>query len=115
MGRVAFAVQVTPDHEAELRSTADAFRDVFDEFAASRKELGLTRMEVWMQSTSRGPLLIFVLEGELAEYFAHISTASGVDEWMRQNIKEWSVSPEDAEAAYQYPQSQEMFAWSLEP
>ena len=114
MGRVAFAVQVAPEHEAALQATNDAFKDAFDDFAASRKELGLTRMEVWVQSTSRGPLVIFVLEGELAEYFAHIRTASGVDEWMRQNIREWVLSAEDAEAAYQYPQSQAVFAWSLE-
>ena len=115
MERVAFAVQVAPEHADELRATSEAFKDAFDDFAASRKELGLTQMEVWIQSTSRGPLLIFVLEGALADYFAHIRTASGVDEWMRQNIQEWSPSSEDAEAAYSYPQSESLFSWALQP
>ena len=115
MERVAFAVQVAPDHEDELRATSEAFKDAFDDFAASRRELGLTQMEVWVQSTSQGPLLIFVLEGALADYFAYISTASGIDEWMRQNIQAWSPSLEDAEAAYRYPQSESLFSWALKP
>ena len=113
MEKVAFAVQVGPEHADDLRATSDAFKDAFDDFAASRKELGLTQMEVWLQSTTRGPLLVFVLEGKLADYFAYIRTASGVDEWMRQNILDWSPSQEDAEAAYRYPQSEALFEWKL--
>lgn len=114
MDRIAFAFQVAPDQEADFVATNEVFADAFNDFAASRQELGLTRMEVWVQPTARGPLVIFVLEGQLEEYFAHIRTTSGVDEWMREKIKGWAVSPEEADAAYRYPQSVPAWVWSLE-
>ena len=112
MDRIAFAYQLAPEHEVEFRATNEAFGDAFEDFAASRRELGLTRMEVWVQENPRGPIIIFVLEGQLESYFAHIRTASGVDEWMRQNIENWALSPGEAEAAYRYPQSEPVFVWS---
>lgn len=115
MDRIAFAFQVAPEHEAEFRATNDAFQDAFDDFAASRRELGLSRMEVWVQPNPRGSIIIFVLEGRLESYFTHVRTASGVDEWMRQNIESWELSPGEAEAAYRYPQSEPAFVWSLDP
>ena len=115
MDRIAFGVQLASEHEAEFLATNEAFQDAFDDFAASRKELGLTRMEVWVQRAANGPLVIFVLEGELDSYFAYVRTASGVDEWMRQNIEQWALAKEDADAAYRYPQSEPAFVWALDP
>ena len=115
MDRIAFAVQLAADHDAEFRSTNEAFGDAFDDFVQSRRELGLTRMEVWVQPGAQGPLVIFVLEGNLEQYFAHVRTASGVDEWMRQNMQRWALSKEDAEAVYRYPQSEPAFVWAEGP
>ena len=114
MDRIAFAFQVAPEHEADFLATSEAFQDVFDDFAASRRDLGLTRMEVYAHPSTQGRMVVFVLEGQLESYFAHIRSASGVDEWMREKIIEWVGSESEVQRLYQCPQSEQLFAWLSE-
>ena len=115
MDRTVFAIQLASEMEADFKATVDAFQDAFEDFTKSRSELGLKRIEVWVQSTELGPLVIFVVEGEdLATYYTHIRTASGVDEWMRQSLERWALSQRDVEAGYRFPQSEPTFVWSVD-
>ncbi|MGH2805952.1 MAG: hypothetical protein ACRDKT_01630 [Actinomycetota bacterium] len=115
MARLAFAIPVTAGAVEDIRRTAAELRDdAFDEYGRSRKEVGFTSVEIWLQETSRGHLVVIYAEGDIERAFPRIATDSGFDEWARQKLLQWAESAEDVQRAYSYPQSEELLVWRLE-
>ena len=112
MGRIAFTVRIQPDQIADVRNASKDFNAAFEDFALSRKRLGLTALSAWLQEDEVGPCLVLYLEGDLESYFSSMQTESGIDEYIRQKVKEWTGSDEDALAALNYPQAEMLFDWS---
>lgn len=115
MGRVAYAFHIAPGQEADVAAAAADLRSAAsDDYARTRAEFGLTSLGVWLQSTSQGSLVVCVFEGNLDEYFERARAESGIDEWFRDKIRQWTGSDEEMLAVYDYPQSEELFYWKLE-
>lgn len=112
MEKIAWAIRIAPDQEDDFRATVAAFREAFDDFAATRPELGLAAVDAWAQRDPAGTFLIVWAEGDLATYFRQIGSSSGVDAWMKEKLEQWSGGSVDH--LYRYPQSEHLFSWASE-
>ena len=112
MGRIAFAVRVKPDQLEDVRTVAKDFNAAFDDFVSSRKQFGLTSLTAWLQDNDDGPCVVVYVEGDLEKYFSSTQAESGIDEYLRQKIKQWSGSDRDPPAMFDYPQGNLLFEWS---
>lgn len=115
MDRMVYGFHVVPELVDDVRETAEIVRAAIADFARSRSELGLTELDVWLQSTPQGPLVIVGLGGELDGYFSRIRSDKGLDEWFREKIAQWVGSETEMERLYRYPQSKHLFTWRSEP
>ena len=111
MGRIAFAVPIQPDQIDDIRNAAKDFNAAFDDFVSSRKRLGLSTLSVWLQENEDGPCLVLYMEGDLENYFSSIQTESGIDEYIRQKVKEWTGSDRDPPVMFEYPHGDLLFDW----
>ena len=114
MDRIAYAFHITPGSEDDLKAAAADMRSAGLEFGRTRQEQGLTALGVWLQVTPRGSLVVVLLEGDLESYFQVIRGDPGIDAWFRDKILEWTGSEEETSAVYAYPQSEELFHWSID-
>ena len=115
MARMVYGFHVSPEHVDDIRKTAEDVRAALADFTRSRADLGLTELDVWLQSTPEGPLVIVGLAGDLDDYFGRIRLETGLDAWFREKISQWVGSEAEVETLYQYPQSEELFVWRSEP
>lgn len=114
MDRMVYGFHVSPDMVDDVRDTAEAVRAAIADFARSRSELGLTELDVWLQPTPEGPLVLVGLGGDLNGYFGRIRSETGLDGWFREKIAQWIGSETEVERLYRYPQSEELFSWRSE-
>jgi hypothetical protein len=115
MSRLAFAIPIAADQVDDVRRTASDLRDsAFEEYGRSRNEVGFTSVEIWLQETSRGYLLVIYADGDVERAFPRIATDSGFDAWARQKLLQWADTPEDVQRAYSFPQAEELLVWSVE-
>ncbi len=113
-GRIAYAFPLVEGQKADVRAAAAGIGAAASDFGQTRRALGLTSLSVWLQEAPI-PLVVLVFEGDLETYFERASSDAGIDEWFRDKIREWCGSDEVAELVYRYPQSEELFSWTLEP
>lgn len=112
---MAFAIPVDADEVDDLRRTAADLREgALDEYGRSRIEVGFTSVEIWLQETSIGHLLLIVVDGDVEGAFPRIATESGFDGWARSKLLQWARSSDDVRRAYSYPQSEELLMWRVE-
>jgi hypothetical protein len=112
---MAFAIPVSNEELNDLRRTAAELReDAFGEYGRSRTEVGFTSVEIWLQETSRGYLIVIFAEGDIEAAFPRIASDSGFDAWARQKLLQWAEAPEDVQRAYSFPQAEELLRWRIE-
>jgi len=93
MKRIAWAFPIAAAREDDVRETAEEFRNAaFEDYARSRRDLGLERLDIWLQHTEGGPVVILLVEGDLERYFAEVKRATGVDGWFGDKLREWGAS-----------------------
>jgi hypothetical protein len=115
MSRQAFAIPIAADQVDDVRRTAADLRDgAFEEYGRSRSEVGFTSVQIWLQETSRGHVIVIYADGDVESAFPRIASDSGFDAWARQKLLQWAETPEDVERAYSFPQSEELLVWSLD-
>jgi hypothetical protein len=115
MARQAFAIPIAADQVDDLRRTAADIREgALDEFGRNRADVGLTTVEIWLQETSRGFMLLVYTEGDLESAFPQIASGSGFDAWARQKLLQWAERPEDVERVYSMTPSDELIVWTVD-
>jgi hypothetical protein len=114
MSRSAFAIPIAADQVEDLRKTAADLREgALDEFGRNRAEAGLTTVEIWLQETSLGFILLVYTEGDIERAFPQIASGSGFDAWARQKLLQWAERPEDVEHVYTLLPSEELIVWTV--
>lgn len=114
MERMAYAFHVLPDQVDDVRAAGRDIRFAAEDFGRSRKELGLSAISVWLQSSPQGPLVVLLVEGDLERYFASARNEPGIDGWLREKILQWTGSAAEKAAVYAFPQSEQLFRWSID-